>query len=222
MKRAPASLDAMVRAFRELTDGPADGAPTRARILVDAGRAAERRARLRRIGLPIAAAVVAISSVSAALPAAQRRWRAPTAIRLPTTDGVSPATPRAAGRAVRVIPPLAASAGGIPDDLSAPDLRQDEAIAYGRAHRAHFIDDAPARALAAWNAYLAAFPHGSLAPEASYNRAICLIRVGSYGQAARALRPFANGPARGYRRDEARQLLDWLGGGPIIFGGRSP
>jgi hypothetical protein len=215
MKRAPAPFDAMVRSFRELTAAPADGAPTRARVLVDAGQAAGRRARLRRIGWPVAAAVVAISSVSAALPATQRLWRAPAAVRLVPADGVSPATARSAGCAERVIPPLAAGSTAISDQLSPSSSGpgEDEAAAYGRAHRAHFIEEAPARALAAWNTYLAAFPHGSLAPEAAYNRAICLIRLGRYAQAARALRPFANGRAGGYRRLEARALLDWLRGG---------
>ena len=214
MKRTPASLDAMVRAFRELTDAPADGAATRARVLVDAGRAAAHRALLRRIGVPVAAALIAVSSVSAALPAAQRLWRAPAPARLAFAEGDGPATARSAGRAVRVIPPLAPAGTETFAAISTPSPAEaeNEAVAYGRAHRAHFVENAPALALAAWNSYLAAFPHGSLAPEASFNRAICLIRLGRYAQATRALRRFANRPAGGYRREDARQLLDCLGG----------
>jgi TolA-binding protein len=112
-----------------------------------------------------------------------------------------------------VIQPLAATDASTSAEVSPlpSNANADEAGAYGRAHRAHFVENAPARALAAWNVYLAAFPHGSFAPEASYNRAICLVRLGRDAEAARALRPFASGRARGYRREEARQLLYWLG-----------
>jgi len=216
MKLARSSLDSMVRAFRELTDAPADGAVTRARVLANAGRAASRRVWLRRLGVPIAAVLVTVSSVSAALPLAQRRWRAAAPARLDLGDtGGAPAAPVTV-HASRVIPPQAVTGDTAIAGTSSPAYgaapAEDEATAYGRAHRAHFQEDRPARALAAWDHYLAAFPHGSFAPEASYNRAICLLRLGRYPQAARALRPLARQPAGAYRRDEARQLLDWLDG----------
>ena len=85
-----------------------------------------------------------------------------------------------------------------------------ETSAYARAHQAHFADDAPARALDAWDAYLAAFPHGVLAPEAAYNRAICLVRLDRRAEAARVLRRIAAAPPGSYRREEALRLLDWL------------
>jgi TolA-binding protein len=116
---------------------------------------------------------------------------------------------------VRVIPPetLAAfndSATGerrlrAPASVSAAETR-----AYARAHQAHFADDAPARALDAWDAYLAAFPRGAFAPEAAYNRAICLVRLERRAEAARALRRIAAAPPGSYRREEALRLLDWL------------
>ena len=85
-----------------------------------------------------------------------------------------------------------------------------ESAAYARAHRAHFVEDAPARALAAWDAYLASYPAGALAPEAAYNRALCLARLGRFAEAAAALRPFARGRFGAYRREDATVLLDWL------------
>jgi hypothetical protein len=81
---------------------------------------------------------------------------------------------------------------------------------YRAAHELHFHgDDVPA-ALAAWDAYLAASPHGAFAIEARYNRALCLVKLGRLDEARTALAPFAAGevaPA-GYRRDEAARLIE--------------
>jgi len=63
---------------------------------------------------------------------------------------------------------------------------------------------------AAWDAYLASYPAGVFAPEAAYNRALCLARLGKTAKATAALRPFARGRFGAYRRDEAALLLDWL------------
>lgn len=50
---------------------------------------------------------------------------------------------------------------------------------------------------------------GRFASEASYNRALCLVRLGRHAEAKRALEPFASG-TMGYRQSEARQLLQEL------------
>ncbi|MEM9192426.1 MAG: hypothetical protein AAGF12_24850, partial [Myxococcota bacterium] len=76
---------------------------------------------------------------------------------------------------------------------------------YRAAHEAHFRGDDPARALAAWDAYLAGHPEGRLATEARYNRALTLIRLGRHRSALAALEPFRR-PESGYRREEAEQL----------------
>jgi len=81
---------------------------------------------------------------------------------------------------------------------------------YRVAHAAHFIDRDPARALTAWNAYLSAAPKGEFAPEARYNRALCLVRLGRVAEAKGALEPFANGAYGGYRKAEARALLEHI------------
>jgi hypothetical protein len=83
---------------------------------------------------------------------------------------------------------------------------------YRRAHDLHFHGGDPAFALAAWDAYLAAEPHGRFSVEARYNRALVLIRLGRYADARAALGPFARGeiaPA-GYRQAEAEQLVERL------------
>jgi hypothetical protein len=78
---------------------------------------------------------------------------------------------------------------------------------YRAAHRAHFVDHDPGRALPAWDAYLARTPTGRFALEARYNRALCLVRLGRHAEANAALEPFARGDYGGYRRREARDLL---------------
>jgi hypothetical protein len=55
---------------------------------------------------------------------------------------------------------------------------------------------------------LAAAPNGSFAPEARYNRALSLIRLGRSSEAQSALAPFANGSYGVYRQSEARALLE--------------
>jgi hypothetical protein len=81
---------------------------------------------------------------------------------------------------------------------------------YAEAHRAHFVDGDPSSALRAWNAYLAAAPEGPFVPEARYNRALTLVRLGRLDEARRALEPFASGIYGGYRTREAAALLDAL------------
>jgi hypothetical protein len=81
---------------------------------------------------------------------------------------------------------------------------------YRAAHTAHFVDHDPTRALAGWDAYLAAAPSGPFVPEARYNRALSLVRLGRNAEARVALEPFANGTYGGYRKDEASALLERL------------
>jgi hypothetical protein len=207
MRRLPSSFEASVNAFRDLTAAPADGAATRARVLARAGGRAARRATFRRGTLAFAAALLAFASASAAWTTGARWWRQPAPTIL---EGTSPSgsKPAVGGRPLRVIPFAAEESEAAPDRGSAD--ADGEARAYGRAHRAHFVDDAPARALAAWDDYLEAYPLGVFAPEARYNRVLCLVRLGRFGEAARALRSFSRASADGYRRTEAGLLLDWL------------
>lgn len=81
---------------------------------------------------------------------------------------------------------------------------------YESAHRAHFVARDYSDALAAWNEYLRQAPHGRFAVEASYNRALCLVRLGRTREAQQALTPFANGAYGAYRKTEAQALLEKL------------
>ena len=81
---------------------------------------------------------------------------------------------------------------------------------YRAAHRAHFSQHDFARALSAWEAYLAKAPRGRFAIEAEYNRALCLVRLGRSAEARRALEPFADGARGGYRQRDASELVEAL------------
>jgi TolA-binding protein len=107
--------------------------------------------------------------------------------------------------------PVASSTRATSSASASPERaeRADPTLAlYRVAHAAHFVDHDPARALAAWDAYLGAAPNGAFAPEARYNRALSLVRLGRSQEARRALEPFANGAYGGYRKAEASALLE--------------
>jgi len=210
MKRTPLSFETTVRAFRDLTSAPTDGDATRTRVLARAGASATRRTRFRRTSLAIAAGLIALSSASAAWTTGARRWRAPAPVILGRTLA-SESMALVGGRPRRLIPFAVGESGesGESSEVGSTDV-EAEARAYGRAHRAHFVDDNPARALSAWDDYLGAYPRGIFAPEAHYNRALCLVRLGRLGEAARALRSLSGESRDGYRRTEARLLLDWV------------
>lgn len=91
---------------------------------------------------------------------------------------------------------------------SAPD---PHAALFAEAHRLHFAERDPARALAAWDRYLAVDPNGRFAPEARYNRALALVRLGRHAEARSELAAFAAGTYGSYRRDDAKALLAALG-----------
>jgi hypothetical protein len=69
----------------------------------------------------------------------------------------------------------------------ASPVRDAELELYATAHQLHFQRrDLPA-AIVAWDQYLAATPHGRLAPEARFNRLVALVRLQRWDDAARAL-----------------------------------
>lgn len=92
-----------------------------------------------------------------------------------------------------------------PTVAPAPLLSADEL--YRRAHEAHFGRGDYAAALTLWDQYLATSPLPRLVIEARYDRAIALLHLGRRDEAARVLRPFADGDYGAYRAAEARALL---------------
>jgi TolA-binding protein len=136
---------------------------------------------------------------------------------MPTSETPNSAVPAPANNPSANLPRSAASSGAPrkADPHSALPLTPEEAAdptlaLYRVAHTAHFVDHDPSRALSAWDAYLAAAPNGAFAPEAHYNRALSLVRLGRNSEARSALEPFANGSYGGYRQAEASALLERL------------
>ena len=102
-------------------------------------------------------------------------------------------------------PPPAVPAAPEPPPAPAPDA---ELAAYRTAHTAHFKGNDPTAALSAWDAYLAQFPTGRLAPEARYDRALVLVKLKRYAEARTALAPFAAAATGSYRQGDAARILD--------------
>ncbi len=140
---------------------------------------------------------------------------APSAVASAVASAVPSTMPNApsAGPSILAIAPLPKVV--VEDAAVAVDARDADLEAYKKAHQLHFVAHDDAGALQAWDAYLAAFPNGTFAAEARYNRALCLLRLGRTLEARAALQPFADGKvAGGYRRQEAQALLDTLDAGP--------
>ena len=154
----------------------------------------------------VPSAVVAPAPTSAEeAPAIEPTTLAPAPAPAPAPATVR--TPRPTAVATAPAPAPAASAPSIP---SAPSDDQ----AFANAHALHFHGSDPARALAAWDDYLHDFPAGRFAPEARYNRAIDLLKLGRAAEAKDALQPFASGAYGPYRQDEARAILRSIGPAP--------
>ena len=131
---------------------------------------------------------------------------------LPTDDGASaeaadagrPAPPERAPT-TRAPTNRARPRGSLHERARAPEVGAEEL--YARAHHLHFAVGDKLAALAGWDRYLFAQPSGGLAPEARYNRALCLIALGRTQQAVDALSSIAEGADGNYRQREARRLL---------------
>lgn len=229
-------LDEATRALREtepLRSSEFEARATRTRVMSGLHqRRIRRRTRLAFL-LPLAASFVAVSAWGAA--SGQARLVLDKLERLvgvtanapssapPTPRRLTAATPEVAPSAAPAlgatspeaaplpVPPVAARSANASPAASEHAERVDPTLAlYRVAHAAHFVDHDPARALAAWDAYLRAAPQGEFAPEARYNRALSLVRLGRSAEARAALEPFANGAYGSYRRAEASALLERL------------
>jgi hypothetical protein len=187
-------------------------------VAVSAWGAASGRARLaleeleRFVGIPVSAPISAKATPKrrAAPPLSDAPSPEPALLEASPEPEPEPEPAKAAPFVARAESSTRAMVG--PSSSSRPAEREDPSLAlYRSAHRAHFVDHDPARALSGWDAYLGAAPNGVFAPEARYNRALSLVRLGRTQEARSALEPFANGAYGGYRKDEAKALLDRIG-----------
>jgi hypothetical protein len=224
-------LQQAAQALREQTAGPHDVARlTRGRVMASLHRSKRRRRWHVTLLVPIAAVlaggsawakwgqgmswqsiatVVGFDTASSSPSPPARRAVARVAQRAkPLGIRLAPSKPATATDPAPVEPAAPAEPKRRPE-LEVP--RADPELAHYRlAHRAHFSGGNSSAALAAWDAYLRQWPRGRFGLEASYNRAICLVRLGQSAEARRALEPFANGAFGEYRREEAGALLEVL------------
>jgi hypothetical protein len=128
-----------------------------------------------------------------------------TEVATPTPAAARARVPRRPARTQTSAPRVPPAAATTTVTEAAPAPESAELALFRRAQALHVARDP--QALAAWDAYLRVAGQGVLAPEARYNRALCLIRAGRNAEARAALLPFANGELGAYRRDEARALL---------------
>ncbi len=196
------SLEASIAALRETGDA-ADGtlaATTRVRVQRSLARRATRRRRL--VQSTLVVSVLLVSTLS---------WAWSTG-RLPLPFRSAPEATPEVTTASDEVPPSPAKPARIEQqrlEVSPPEAPAPTEALYRAAHEAHFRGGDPAKALAAWDAYLAAEGSGRFAIEARYNRALVLARLGRYAEARAALAPFAAGEIEnGYRRDEAKKLVE--------------
>jgi len=154
------------------------------------------------------AAPVAEETPALTPPPAPELPEAPPAV-VRSVPGVRKKAPSAAAPAPAVLAPEVAPPAPTPAPLPPESAIEKVDAAYRDAHRAHFTERDYVRALAGWDRYLQlARADHSLLPEARFNRAIALYRLGRLAAARSALEPFALGEYGGYRRDEARRLID--------------
>jgi TolA-binding protein len=92
--------------------------------------------------------------------------------------------------------------------LPAQAERDPELGTFRRAHDLHFKAAVPRAAVAAYAEYLNAYPHGRYVPEARYNTAVKLLKLGERGRARNLLESFARGDHGAYRQTEAKELLE--------------
>jgi TolA-binding protein len=246
-------LLAALAAYREEHTGAAVRvALVRRRVLTGASQKRERRAKLLRFMLPIAATFVASAALAATEPGRARVQEAIQRLEVllsgetqrptpparvtraagdrrdaasPTPEGSASSPERAAPQVVTLdeLPLATPDASAVRDAEAAPPPEQLDAtettpppampsadlLAYQRAHVLHFRGAPPKAALAAWDAYLAAYPRGTFAPEARLNRAVCLARLGKERDAKSALSEIASDEGA-YGRARATVLLEAL------------
>jgi len=215
-------FDLGVRALREMTATPADGGATRSRVL---SRLAD-QPRRRRTHELVLLAIVLLSAV----PAVSAGWkylsRAPDQANSATGSGVSrrqalppqagphvdePGIPATGESELSASPPPVTTPARATAEASAPAKQPKTEVSdldlYGRAHEAHFHENNFRKALRLWMEYADRYPQGRFLPEAQFNRAVCLLRMGDRQAARRVLAKLVKSPTPDHPKDDAERLL---------------
>jgi TolA-binding protein len=207
-------LDMAVRVLRDETAVEADGAITRQRIEAEWLQHRARGRAVRRLTM-VAAVVLVLGGGALAATNLFPRAR-------PADPGLTPAkSTRPVGHQA---PPEIPASAPVMSTSTAPEapsppvsarpssqpvgVADAATSAYAAAHRAHFVGRNWSQALGLWARYLRLAPGGPLAPEAHFNRAICLLHLDRRNDAVAELQPFASGRWGSYRQREARHLLE--------------
>ncbi|MCB9594530.1 MAG: hypothetical protein H6719_17490 [Sandaracinaceae bacterium] len=180
-----------------------------------------------------APAPVAAPLVVASGPVRASRMIAPTpvsnapATNAPATNAPAtnaPATNAPATNVLATNAPVTSAPAAVPDDALAQaldEIEPPEAIdeaerrAFEQAHDAHFAGGSMAAALAAWTTYLDRYPTGRFVPEARFNRAIALLRLGRHDEARVAFAAIADGRYGPSRRQDAQRLVEAIDQGRV-------
>lgn len=96
-----------------------------------------------------------------------------------------------------------------PESVADEDVNWEaqELEAYRVAHDSHFRHQDYRLAQMLWLQYLQSFPNGKLAPEAKYNRAVALLKLGDDEQAHQEFEQLLQEPRLAYRHGDIRAML---------------
>ena len=203
-------MNERIKDLRECTNSSDDGQATFSRILLSRAQRRKQQFWLKpTLGILFS---VAASSVGFA---AFIRYRESTATLSARTETAHIGNQSAASSSMHVfnettLPPTQTVT--FSQKLKSPSRPQTEDEWYERAHRLHFHSNKTQQALSAWLAYLARCPQGSFTSEATFNRAVCLAKLGDNDGAVDALLPLARGNTS--RASAARRLLEALDSRP--------
>jgi hypothetical protein len=156
----------------------------------------------------VAAPTRAVAAPSSAV-IAHRSGTSPRALAKHPASAAFPPDDAADSSTTSAAADTAAKTGAASNDPHAAELLGADIASYRAAHELHFMLADYARALDAWNAYLARFPRGTFVPEARLNRAVCLARLGRTAQAENELHALATNGST-YTAVRARRVLDAL------------
>jgi TolA-binding protein len=215
VKTSHEPFESSVRALRDVTATRGDGEVTRARVLnYLAGQKRRRRNyTVALLGVVFLFAVPAISAGWKYLRRApdlaggrthEKTRRALAQRPLPYNIQPQSESPQLAAplSVPSTISSLAAS-----DSEKHVDVGISEQDWYGRAHVAHFQSHDFKKALRLWTDYVRRYPHGRFLPEAEFNRAVCLVRLGESTAARQALLKLVSSESPDHPKAQAERLL---------------